>query len=326
MNTDQIRDFVHRYLEATGCRILEKTPAYSTVKLSPEADRDLTNRSYYWSFVDRTGAEPETMSFTFVFDPAQAPAPAPQRPAGVPLPASSAPPVPGGAAAAAPAAADSILGRYFGTAPAPGFGARVPREELTFGSRRLQQIFQTVKSRGRYVQMFEEPRAENAWRPGSFAYASWLCVNYKVEFLCDMKRDELHSLAIQLSTGEIAGCFYDLLLAKRLTPRLPPHVHIARHRFTLEQAAEKLERRLEEQILGYDRRWADEAHERWQDELARVDDYYVEMLNQAEPDQQPAVLEQHQNRRREIEWQHRPRIRISVTNCGLFHLAENRLS
>ena len=69
MNAGQVADFCLRYLEATGCRILEKSPAHVKVKLSPEADRDLTGRSYYWNFVERTGAEPETMSFVFVFDP-----------------------------------------------------------------------------------------------------------------------------------------------------------------------------------------------------------------------------------------------------------------
>ncbi len=69
MNTEQIRKFVERYLEATDCQIIEKHPSFITVKLSPEADKALTNRPYYWSFVERTGAEPETMSMQFIFDP-----------------------------------------------------------------------------------------------------------------------------------------------------------------------------------------------------------------------------------------------------------------
>lgn len=32
------------------------------------ADRELTNRPYYWSFVDRIGGEPETMTYLFVTD------------------------------------------------------------------------------------------------------------------------------------------------------------------------------------------------------------------------------------------------------------------
>lgn len=69
MKTDQIQTFVMRYLEAEQCDILEKHPAYVTVKLSPSADKELNYRPYYWSFVERTGVAPETMTCTFIFDP-----------------------------------------------------------------------------------------------------------------------------------------------------------------------------------------------------------------------------------------------------------------
>jgi hypothetical protein len=323
LNTEQIRTFVHRYLESTGCTVLEKHPAYVTVKLSPEADRELTGRSYYWNFVDRTGAEPETMTFTFVFDPEAAPAPAQGRPAvGVPVPAGA-----GAGAGAhpqgqgAPGTSDSILGRYFGVTPT-GFGQRVPREELTFGSRRLEQIFATVKARGRYVQMFEE-RPSSTFSRSPMLYRSWLCINFKVELLCDMKRDEIHSLAIDLTNGQITDGFYPMLQSKQLTPALPHQVLLSQHRLSLEQAALQLEHHLEQRILQYDHCWADEAHVRLQDELLRVDQYYRDAYFAAEPEHKPAVQEQHHNRRGEIEWQYRPRICVSVMNCGLFHLAAN---
>ncbi|AIQ63578.1 hypothetical protein PSTEL_11295 [Paenibacillus stellifer] len=65
----QVQSQVMEYLMATDCQIIEKSPVHVTVKLSPRADRMLTDRPYYWGFVERTGAEPETLSFTFVFDP-----------------------------------------------------------------------------------------------------------------------------------------------------------------------------------------------------------------------------------------------------------------
>jgi hypothetical protein len=324
MNQEQIRTFVHRYLDTTGCTILEKSPAYVTVKLSPEADRHLTNRSYYWNFVDRTGAEPETMTFTFVFDPEAAPAQSPERPpVGVPIPAPI--PAPSQAPPSAPVqggqpAGDSILGRYFGFVPT-GLGQRVPRDELTFGSKRLEQIFATVKSRGQFVQMFEETSPFTGGR-GPVPYSSWLCVNYKVEFLCDMKRDEIHSLAINLSNGHIQERFHDQLLRRTLTPAFPNQALLARNRLSMEQAAAQLEQTLEQRILSYDHRWADEAHLRWQEELTRVDVYYRDMYFAAEPEHKMQVQEQHRNRRAEIEWQYRPRVSVSAMNCGIFHLSD----
>ncbi|MEI2396706.1 YqhG family protein, partial [Paenibacillus phytohabitans] len=58
----EVRKQVMDYLEATECTILESSPLHVTVKLSPRADRMLTDRPYYWGFVERTGVDPETLS------------------------------------------------------------------------------------------------------------------------------------------------------------------------------------------------------------------------------------------------------------------------
>ena len=45
MNEKQVHKFVQRYLESTGCHILEKSHAHFQVKLSPRADRELNQPS-----------------------------------------------------------------------------------------------------------------------------------------------------------------------------------------------------------------------------------------------------------------------------------------
>lgn len=56
MSPHEVQAYVLTYLEALDCQIMERSPAHVTVKLSPEADKALTNRPYYWGFVERTGA------------------------------------------------------------------------------------------------------------------------------------------------------------------------------------------------------------------------------------------------------------------------------
>lgn len=73
MQSTEIRDYVFRYLHSHQSRIIERSPGHVQVKLPPELDKDLTNRTYYWSFVERTGVEPETMTLTLIFDPEQVP-------------------------------------------------------------------------------------------------------------------------------------------------------------------------------------------------------------------------------------------------------------
>lgn len=354
MNAKQIEKYVMRYLETLDCQVIEKTPSSVTVKLSPEADKDLTGRSYYWSFVERTGAAPETVTFRFIFDPAREAIGAGQAvpPAGGATVTAGATPSqssPAGFAGAAPgglisaqgspssaagtgmpanaaitadaaplADSGSILGRYFGVnLPSPV--GRVPTDTLTFGSRRLEQIFSSVRGRGRFVRLFEENKAQkNA--PRSAAYSTWLGVNYKVELSCDVKRDEIHTLGIHLGTGEIAEQFDARMRKVKLTQRIPANIYLQPNKLTLPRAAQLLENDLEKRISAYDHQWADEAYFRLQDELSRIDAYYGELLLALDPDKKPEAEDQYAARRNEAVWQHSPQIRVSVINCGLFHL------
>nr|WP_019424376.1 YqhG family protein [Paenibacillus sp. OSY-SE] len=370
MNTEQVRRYVMRYLEATDCHILEKSPAYTTVKLSERADRVLTNRPYYWGFVDRTGAEPETMRFTFVFDPAAMPQEPPRGPGGAPMaptvgdaapyaavpaaapgstPAAGAaaatPPVPGTAPdSPAIAPGDSILGRYFGVAPAftggGGGPGRIPREDVTHGSRRLEQIMQAAHSEGRFVSLFVEPAAdEAAARPTrgtrrSAPYEPWLLLNLKLEFACDLKREEIHSYGISLVSGKMRTSYMEEALAMQLTPKLPPHVHVLPWRMTIQQARSTVEEHLVEIISRYDDTWASEASARLEEELARLAAYYEPLLQETaaakrstreaaetEPtDKLTQIKQQYDMRSQELRWQFEPRIHLSLINAGVIHV------
>lgn len=333
MNNKQIQKFALRYLEQTGCHIIEKHPAYVTVKLSPEADKRLTNRSYYWSFVERTGAPPETMSFTFVFDPdklnaeaeAKAKTAAPPPAGGGVQQQGDAPRVLGPSGQPL-AQGDSILGRYFGvSAPVAGTigPGRIPREEVTFGSRRLLQLFDAVKSAGKYVQLFEEPDSSSRGAPpslGSSGYRSYLCTHVKLELECDMKRDELHSLAVDLTTGELIEQVQDKCSGRKLTPRLPPNVYIARPAVTIAKARTIIEQHVERMLKRYDHGWAASANERLREELERVDGYYEETVKTLTDEAKQEAEQQWSKRREELQWQFQPRIRVHVVSGGLFHL------
>lgn len=315
MKSNEVSTFVCRYLEATNCKVIEKAPEYVTVQLSPEADRALTGRSYYWDFVERTGVPPETMSFTFVFN---------EEPEKQQLPKKT---DPAAERRASDTHADTILGRYLGVVPtytAPGSGPR--KELLTYGSRRLDQIFAVVQEQGKYVMLYEDVPPQTNGFQHSKAYTSWLGVNYKVEFACDMKREELHSLGISLSTGEIVTQFHEQIIRMPLTPKLPPGAFI-RRTISLNRAISDLEQYLEQHIRTYDDDWALHAQERLSEELVRVDAYYSDTLRETTDEQEKLeIAEQYRNRKQEIEWQYAPRIVVSVINCGLFHLFSDTFS
>ncbi|WP_240036821.1 YqhG family protein [Paenibacillus amylolyticus] len=282
MSPHEIQAYVLTYLEALDCQIMERSPAHVTVKLSPEADKALTNRPYYWGFVERVGAQPETMSFTFVFDPeayqqiieaAEAKAKASQ-------PAQASPET----NPAAPK--ETILGRYFGITPSmPQLGpGRILREDVVYGSRRLQQIFAAAREGGAFVNLFEQAAKRQIRATSPAVYEPWLGVCFKVEFACDLKREELHFLGISLRSGEIIEKFGSKLSRRDLSPRLAENMHAQAPKISLADAGAALESHLTNHLSRLDYSWAEKAKERLQLELDVVDAYYEAVLREDMPE------------------------------------------
>ena len=341
MNGGEVARFVVSFLEQTGCHIIERSPSHVVAKLSPEADRALTNRPFYWSFVDRTGAEPETMTFAWHFEPPGTPASASSAVAS-PASASSAaassapagtcsvaaPPTAAAPASApqgyflAPGAAEAgITAVTAGTAALPLPGTRILTEYLHFGSARLHQIFDYVRQRGRNVLLFAEPaRGARSADPFARAYTAWLGVNFKVACECDMKREALYSWGISLATGVIDENFGERLKACRLTARLSPEIRLLRSTLTPRKGMARLEAHLERKLRRGDFSWAVEAEERRREERERVAHYYRQLIARADSEEQRRALEERlKDRETEIDWQYRPRMTVTVINCGIFH-------
>lgn len=304
MSQEQVQQHIMTYLEVTDCQIIEKSPFHVTVKLSPQADKQLTNRPYYWGFVERTGVDPETLSYTFVFDPERY----------------TVPDVPPTAVPNAPQ--DGILSRYFGVTPAlPRIGpGRIQREDVNYGSRRLQQIWDVARQEGSYVYLFEQPGNLQRRALFSAAYEPWLAVCFKVEMTCDVKKEQLHFMGISLLSGLITDDFRHLLVGKTLSPRLPENVHINPAELSVTSAAEKLQSNLTAMLSQLDYQWADQAQERLKDELVIIDAYYENMMNESDEEKNNHVREQYNRRRSEMAWQYEPKVKVSAITCGLFHL------
>ncbi|MFT9849374.1 YqhG family protein [Aneurinibacillus sp. REN35] len=73
MNQMQVRSFLERYFAAHQARYEEVHPAYFKVELPTEVDKDLGNRPFYWTYVEKLNLEPQPMCMTLVFDRAALP-------------------------------------------------------------------------------------------------------------------------------------------------------------------------------------------------------------------------------------------------------------
>ncbi|MDR6716080.1 YqhG family protein [Paenibacillus sp. 2003] len=288
MSPHEVQAYVLTYLEALDCQIMERSPAHVTVKLSPEADKALTNRPYYWGFVERTGAPAETMSFTFIFDPdsyQQAIEAAEAKAAQASPNAAETNGVTNGSPQGEPPK-ETILGRYFGITPSlPQLGpGRILREEVVYGSRRLQQIFGAAREGGAFVNLFEQAAKRQLRATAPAVYEPWLGVCFKVEFACDLKREELHFLGISLRSGEIIEKFGTKLNRRDLSPRLAENMHVQTAKVSLFDAGAALESHLTNRLQELDYSWAEKAQERLDLELDVLDTYYEAVLREDMPE------------------------------------------
>ncbi|CAI8844364.1 transposase [Brevibacillus sp. IT-7CA2] len=69
MQQQQVRQFVERYLATFSAHIVESHPDYFTVKLPVEVDKDIGNRPFYWSWVDKMNLAYQPLVLTFAFHP-----------------------------------------------------------------------------------------------------------------------------------------------------------------------------------------------------------------------------------------------------------------
>ncbi|MFJ9497028.1 YqhG family protein [Brevibacillus centrosporus] len=73
MQQEQVRQFVERYLASFSAHIVESHPDYLTVKLPVEVDKDIGNRPFYWSWVEKMNIAYQPLVMTFAFHPDRIP-------------------------------------------------------------------------------------------------------------------------------------------------------------------------------------------------------------------------------------------------------------
>jgi hypothetical protein len=284
MNSAQLANWLHRFCERTGCEVHERTPSHLTVRLAAEVDRLLTNRPYYWLFVERMGIVPETLKMKWQF------------------------------AVQASTDKQTVPSQPLHTGP------RIPEFACYFGSRGLQQIFQASHERGRFVRLFERPLATNVRNRGSQTYHTWACFNVKLEYVCEFKCEQLLSIGVQLQNGRVVHDFHQALLsqsdlATRLQPQLPEQTHLAREHLRIEDAWRLVLKEVELILHAQDLQWVDEAHTRLREEHDRHEAFVAQLPEDARA-QHP-----YETRVAEINRQFSPRIRIAMISGGLFHLS-----
>nr|WP_278429750.1 YqhG family protein [Brevibacillus laterosporus] len=237
MQQTEVREFVEKYFAAFQSHVVENHPDYVTVKLPEDVDKDIGNRPFYWSWVEKMSIAPQPLHLTLFFPQTEIP-------------------------------------------------KELRAEHIYFGSKRLQQIFESTSKHGRFVCMYEAPKGilqkTSMSTRRSTALTPWLHLNIKVSFICDKKRDFLLSLGVNLHQARVVQDFYPFLKRLHLTPAIPDYFYTLDRRLDIPQAIEMAKKEVYHFLDNQDHSWADQARLRLQEELDILEEYYKHVAQEQE--------------------------------------------
>ncbi|MEH7157108.1 YqhG family protein [Neobacillus drentensis] len=185
-------------------------------------------------------------------------------------------------------------------------------EIIHFGSPRLHQIFVSAKKLASYMRLYENHQHLNKQTP----LLPWLCMNVKISYQCDRKRDIFKSIGLQLINGTMIEDFHDRLMKIPLTPKIPDYSFTLSPLVRPQSGMTRIETYLTSVIEKDDHSWAEEARERWEQDLKLLNHFYEDVEEENE---------NYETEKLALKEQYEPKISISFINGGLFYLTEKAI-
>ncbi|WP_223591400.1 YqhG family protein [Neobacillus bataviensis] len=185
-------------------------------------------------------------------------------------------------------------------------------EIIHFGSPRLHQIFESTKNLASYIRLYENHQHGSSQTP----LMPWLCMNVKISYQCDRKRDIFKSIGLQLINGQMVEDFHDRLQKISLTPKIPDYSFTLSPLVKPKSGMSRIENYLKSMIEEDDHSWADDARKRWEQDLRLLDHFYEDAEEENES---------YETEKQALKEQYEPKINISFINGGLFYLTEKAI-
>ncbi|MFC6040735.1 YqhG family protein [Paenisporosarcina macmurdoensis] len=181
-------------------------------------------------------------------------------------------------------------------------------EVVHFGSPRLNQLFQTTKKLGAYVQMYEKVLYNAKTKT---ILTPWLGVNYKVSYYSDQTKEMFNSLGINLITGNMIDGFQEWISGVDLDSTMSDDAFKITYIIKPLRALERLDAAIENIIQKDNHTWADEAKIRWKKDREVLEYFYEGVENKPEC---------YEMEKTAMDQQYEARIKVEIVNGGLFYL------
>lgn len=179
-------------------------------------------------------------------------------------------------------------------------------ELIYFGAPRLHQIFNVAEKMGTFIRLFQ-----NLPEDAPAALEPWIGLNMKISYQCDLKRDRICSVGLQLINGTLIEGFEEMLSGLKLIPKMPDYLYTLSPLITVPSGIKRITAFIERELINEPTDWANEAGQRWLRDQALLDAFY---------EQQNTKPECYFQEKEALKEQYQPRISIQLINAGLFYL------
>lgn len=187
-------------------------------------------------------------------------------------------------------------------------------EWIHYGSPRLQQIFNHLRTNEKYVKLFQQLNVSR-----NTALYPWLVVNVKISYIGKQKRDELLSIGLQLVNGMMKISMMEHLQNFPLNKTISDYCFTISPLIKLNSGFKRIESVLDRHIGQQKKDWAVKSINTWQEEQNMLQHFY----RGTEDEDQQAQMEKEMQ---EIENRYMPKITWHIVNGGLFYLAEGAIT
>ncbi len=276
--------FCERYFAAVGATCQLKKANYREYVLPIDVDKELTDRPYYWLWVERTGepVKPTILRLAFTEEAAATESERLRQEA---------------MASDEWQQLDDVQRMFF----------RPPTAEyVAFGSFRLAKIFQSTKARGSVV----------AASDGKSGASPWLLCQFLVTYHCDLSKQRVASIGVNLKTGQVMNGFLQKLQSLNLQTASPSDC-LRSARVTIDAGIDAAKQELGLQLAAESHTWAADAARRLQSELESVNLYYDSIITDVAEEERALVEAERQRKLREHEERIRPYIDCELTQLGV---------
>ncbi len=299
MNTIPLRTagervaFCDAYFSAVNAPVVYQSKDYREYQLPRDVDKELTDRPFYWMWVEQTHQEvpPTVLRLAFTEESLQRENERLRKEA---LEEAERQPL------------TEIQRMFF----------RPPTAELvTLGSFRLDKIYASLDVRGRFACV-----APTAWNEAQ-ALVPWLMINGTVSYRCDSVEQEFVSAGVCLVNGQVVERFYDMIQKIAMKPVRPKHL-TKNAELTVEQGLERFRKHLVGRLAGQSHDWAKSAAERLEREVQQIRTYYRSIMADVPDHEKPLVEAERARKERDLVERTQPTIDVDIKQMALVGLVE----